>query len=239
MFKIYLAILALFALYPDVVQTKLKNLGIKLIYNAIYFYSACQIKLKQTYNYLLPYFKGERIIDKLKIEEFDINTNNIITISGYILDEINENEIDNQNKLFIVSTTATPNKLIIDKNNICLDAEISNITFIALYLNYNGVRYNINLKTNEFNYYLVGNIIDKNFVQYYINTVLNLNFSYTENELTTYQLELMDHNVNMVFLNHEQSIFIDKDGYYIINNKVNQEGEVVIDSNEGNVEEPK
>jgi hypothetical protein len=78
-------------------------------------------------------------------------------------------------------------------------------------------------------------------VQYYINTVLNLNFSYTENELTTYQLELMDHEVNMIYLNHEQSIVIDKDGYYIINNGGEQEGEgeVFIDSNEGSVEGPK
>jgi hypothetical protein len=237
MLKIYLAILVLFAFYPDFMRTKFKTLSIKVIYNSIYFYSACQIKFNQCYNYLLPYFKGERIIDELKIEEFDIDTNNLITISGYILDEINNSE----NKLFIVSTTASPNKIIIDKNNICLDPEISNITFIALYLNYNGMRHNINLKTDDFNYYLVGNIINKNFVQYYINTVLNLNFSYTENELTTYQLELMDHEVNMIYLNHEQSIVIDKDGYYIINNGGEQEGEgeVFIDSNEGSVEGPK
>jgi hypothetical protein len=78
--------------------------------------------------------------------------------------------------------------------------------------------YNINLKTDEFNYYLVGNIIDKYFVQYYINTVLNLNFSYKELEIKTYQLELVDHNVNIINLNFEQSIIIEKDGYRIVNN---------------------
>jgi hypothetical protein len=74
------------------------------------------------------------------------------------------------------------------------------------------------LKTN-INYYLVGNKIDKYFVQYYINTVLCLKFSYAEPEIATYELELIDHEVNMVCLSSEQSIIIDKDDYHIINNK--------------------
>ena len=56
-------------------------------------------------------------------------------------------------------------------------------------------------------------------MQYYINTVLCLKFSYAEPEITTYELELIDHEVNMVCLSSEQSIIIDKDDYHIINNK--------------------
>jgi hypothetical protein len=221
MFEIYLAILGLFALSslkPDFV----KAVGIKIVYNTIYFYSACQIKCTQAYNYLIPYFKNNENINQIKIDLFDINTNKLINILEKDLQDIVKDNlyiatIDNINNVNKNKSSIT-NKLIIDKNSVCLAFDVSNITFIALYLNYNDMLYNINLKTDEFNYYLVGNIIDKYFVQYYINTVLNLNFSYKELEIKTYQLELVDHNVNIINLNFEQSIIIEKDGYRIVNN---------------------
>ena len=231
MFQLYLAILGIIAflsLKPDFC----KSIGIKLIYNIIYFYSACQIKCTQAYNYLLPYFKSDEIIDKVTIEQFNIYTNDLVTTSKHTLDVADIGyELNNElNKLFIVSKScddslnaSITNKLIIDKNNVCLLFDVSKIIFVALYLNYNSVRYNINLKTNDFNYYLVGNVIDKYFVQYYINTVLGLKFSYTDPEITTYQLELLDNNVNMVYLNYDQSIFIDKDRYHIINKDESEE----------------
>ena len=241
MFQLYLAILALIAflsLKPEFMRNKVKSICIKLIYNIIYFYSACQIKCNQAYNYLLPYFKNDEVIDKVTMEQFNTDTGELLTITKHILDIADKFE----NKLFIVSKNIInnvgnnvsgddglgsnnilmTNKLIIDKNNICLSFDTSNITFIALYLNYNGQRYNINLKTDDVNYYLVGNKIDKNFVKYYINTVLCLKFSYAEPEIKTYELELMDHEVNIVYLTSEQSIIIDKDGYHIINNENNE-----------------
>jgi hypothetical protein len=236
MFEIYLAILGLFALSslkPDFV----KAVGIKIVYNTIYFYSACQIKCTQAYNYLIPYFKNNENINQIKIDLFDINTNKLTNILEKDLQDIvkdnlyiaNIDGINNVNK----NKSSITNKLIIDKNSVCLAFDVSNITFIALYLNYNDMLYNINLKTDEFNYYLVGNIIDKYFVQYYINTVLNLNFSYKELEIKTYQLELVDHNVNIINLNFEQSIIIEKDGYRIVNNLQ----DVVEDKVEDKVEE--
>ena len=65
----------------------------------------------------------------------------------------------------------------------------------------------------------MGNIIDKQFVQYYINNILKLNFCYKEEDLLSYQLELMDREVNMVILNPCQYILIEKDSYQILNDK--------------------
>jgi hypothetical protein len=243
MFEIYLAILGLFALSslkPDFV----KAVGIKIVYNTIYFYSACQIKCTQAYNYLIPYFKNNENINQIKIDLFDINTNKLINILEKDLQDIVKDNlyiatIDNINNVNKNKSSIT-NKLIIDKNSVCLAFDVSNITFIALYLNYNDMLYNINLKTDEFNYYLVGNIIDKYFVQYYINTVLNLNFSYKELEIKTYQLELVDHNVNIINLNFEQSIIIEKDGYRIVNNLQDVvEVEVEVEDKVEEVEEEK
>jgi hypothetical protein len=230
MFQIYLAILALFAL-SSLNSDFVKTTGIKIIYNTIYFYSACQIKCTQAYNYLLPYFKSDEVIDQIKIEGFNIETNKLTNILEKDLQNIVNDTL--LNTLYIVSentsnninsnNTSATNKLILDKNIICLAFDVSNITFIALYLNYNGMLYNINLKTDDLNYYLVGNKIDKHFVQYYINTVLGLKFSYAKSEMKTYQLELVDHNVNIINLNSEQSIVIDKNDYRIINNEDDEE----------------
>jgi len=207
----------MFQEYLDAFIFYLKIIGIKILYNIIYIYSACQIKCNQGCNYLLPYFKGDDQNDSLKIEQFDISANKLTNILEKDLSNAVKNTLFNI--LYIATNikngTVIANKLIIDKKCVCLEFDMSNITFIALYLNYNDMRYNINLKTDEFNYYLVGNVIDKDFIQYYINTVLNLKFSYVESEILSYQLELIDNDVKMLCLNAEQSIIIEKDGYKI------------------------
>jgi len=223
MYQIYLALLMLLASCSIDIQNTLKIFAIKLIYNVIYFYSACQIKCAQVHAHLLPYFKNNtsNTNDKLTIEYFDISANKFIDTDLATIDEI-------QNKLIIISNTRiqhrdkllTVDKRIVSDIEVIEEPDVSEITFIALYLNYNDMRYNINLKTNDFNYYVVGNIIDKRFVQYYINTVLNLSFSYLETKMATYQLELMDHDVIMTSLTGEQSIIIEKQGYRICNTEL-------------------
>jgi len=109
------------------------------------------------------------------------------------------------------------NKKIINNLDNCeFKFEISDITFIALYLNYNDVRYNINLKTDEFNFYVVGNIINKSFIQYYIKNILHDNILIKTDEIPfLYKLELMDHEVNVIELNEKQYIIIEKNGYRV------------------------
>jgi hypothetical protein len=208
---------------------KCKTNFVIITYNIIYFYSVCQIKCNQLYDKILlnlDMFKKKtenELIDNIELFDLSTNKNKIFTE--------NEQQIFNQmvlsirdpNNLLIISKSAHQkniNKKIINKKidaNICnYDFDISKIAFIALYLNYNDVRYNINLKTEEFNYYLVGNIIDKQFVQYYINNILKLKFCYKEEDLLSYQLELMDHEVNIIILNACQYILIEKDSYQIL-----------------------
>ena len=218
MFQIYLAIFAIVSLCvcnPNFafIKDKLKMISIKIIYNIIYYYSVCQIKCNQVCSYLLPYFKSAEIINLIKIEQFDFNTNKLTTILEKELGLVDKLK----NDLFIVSDASSKSLIIANKIETCdFTFDQSEIVFIALYLNYNDERYNINLKTDEFNYYLVGNVIDKRFIQYYINTVLKLKFNYEKNK-ETYQLELMDHEVNMINLDANQSIIVEKKGYRIVN----------------------
>ena len=234
MFKIVLIFLTIIfykILTISSIQESLKQspLLTKVGYNIIYFYSICQIKCNQLYNNFLPYlemFKNEnKLIDDINtqtLELFDLSTNKNKNITD------NEQQIFNQmvlsirspNNILIMSELLNQkyiHKKIINKKTWNFDFDVSKITFIALYLNYNDARYNINLKTEAFNYYLVGNIIDKQFVQYYINNILKLPFNYEKEDMLSYQLELMDHEVNMISLNACQSIIIEKDSYQILN----------------------
>ena len=212
------------------IQERLKQSSIlsRVGYNIIYFYSVCQIKYNQTYNNILFYletFNENKLINDIKIqtiqttELFDLNTNKnkIFTEKEQQIFNQIVSSIQSPNNILIISELL--NKKIINKNtwNFDFNFDVSKITFIALYLNYNDIRYNIILKTEAFNYYLVGNIIDKRFVQYYINNILKLPFYYKEEAMDSYQLELMDHEVNMISLNACQSIVIEKNKYNIVN----------------------
>ena len=66
------------------------------------------------------------------------------------------------------------------------------------------------------NYYVVDNVINSAFVKYYLINVLQTTID--TDKPFVYTLELMDHNVSMVYLDETQSIIIQKDGYKIEDN---------------------
>ena len=94
------------------------------------------------------------------------------------------------------------------------EAELSNIKFIALYLKYIDKCYSIELFKDNNNYYVVGNVINIAFLKYYLINVLNVTIDISSKPFT-YTLELMDHNVKMVYINETESIVIQKDDYII------------------------
>jgi hypothetical protein len=89
--------------------------------------------------------------------------------------------------------------------------ELSEIQFLALYLKHDDNNHIINLCEGKKNYYVVDNVINSAFVKYYLINVLKVTFDTSKQFV--YTLELMDHNVSMVYLNETQSIVIQKDGY--------------------------
>lgn len=106
--------------------------------------------------------------------------------------------------------------------------ELSNIKFIALYLKYDDKTYTIDLNHNNNNNYIIGNVFNNAFFKYYLTNILNI---VMDNDKTfLYQLELMDHNVNMVCLNEKQSIIIEKDDYKIVDNIITKEVTDVVET---------
>lgn len=92
--------------------------------------------------------------------------------------------------------------------------EVSNIKFIALIIFYENKDIPIELSSCDYNYYIVGNIIDKPFIMYFIKNILKDN-SIGNSSLFKYKLTLYDHNANINQLDESQSIVIYKDDYSI------------------------
>jgi hypothetical protein len=206
--------------YFNLIKNILQNIGIKVAYNIIYFYGVCQIKSNQLYNYICSFIPDSLKLSikdeaKTQVEVFDITTNKIVFEKEYDETFNKIQKFDNPVVILISDSSNVNKKILYDfEPEICKQFETSDVTFIALYLNYNNVRYNINLKTDKYNYYLIGNEINKLFLQYYINVILN-NINFVIDNEKSYTLELMDHEVNMMYLDINQSIIFEKNGYRI------------------------
>jgi hypothetical protein len=209
-------------------------------YYTIYVYSFCQIVFSKTMNVCVPYINlaVKRIfnaISKPTIELIpDVKELNSTTLK----------KIDTVDGNLVLVKSSTNDVIILDKMPESLDNlkyEVSDVRFLAIHFSFNmpisgaemtelepllcsssmrkGVKHNvsenhiIDLYNNEANYYVVGNKLDIKFFKYYLRNVLNIK---VDNESPfEYKLEIMDHNVNMIYVNEKQSILIEKDSYEI------------------------
>jgi hypothetical protein len=94
--------------------------------------------------------------------------------------------------------------------------EPSSIRFLALYMKMlnDDSKHIIELFNKDMNFYIVGNVINSEFLKYYLQNILQITVD--KNSPFIYTLELMDQNIEMVYLNETQSIVLKKDDYEII-----------------------
>ena len=120
---------------------------------------------------------------------------------------------------FIIKTF--PNKNILRKifytkyeiDNIFLESDIK---FLLIELKIGENIYKIDLKTENFNYYLVDNKFTKDFFIFYIRIHLNKNYELNDND--KYSLKILDHNVNNIeieFTNKNECIVLEKSAYKV------------------------
>ena len=186
--------------------------------------------------------KRNIISNKMCKKEVDTNSPQVKTIVTFFNEgvQINKEELltcFNETDVTKVNTTGNYDLLVI--SDVCEDSreniiifskitdtsnskyELSNIQFLALYLKHNDNNHIINLCESNKNYYVVDNVINSAFVKYYLINVLQTTID--TDKPFVYTLELMDHNVSMVYLDETQSIIIQKYGYKIeYNTKVCQ-----------------
>lgn len=199
--------------YPDeykIFATHMKNLFVNISYNSIYYCSKCQIFFMNIRNGLDLFIEENPLLSKIKngINKLHIYSkkldNNVEYYSdyGFCVYNYNDNNIINK-QLFYENSDHKIN-------------EKSDIRFMLIEFKNGENIYKIDLKTDKFNYYLVGNKFTKNFFIFYIKTHINKNSEFSDDN--NYTLKFIDHDVNMVridFTDNNESILLEKNGYKI------------------------
>lgn len=216
---------------------------VKVGYAFIYMYSCCQIFLNKVIRVSNPYVMSVRdkvhdylvkkniISDKMCKRDVDTNSSQIKTIVAFFNEgvQISKEELSTRfNEVDVTKYVPTAHYDLVIVSDLCENGrenivtfsktpfinsnyELSDIQFFALYLKHNDNNHIINLCEGNKNYYVVGNIINSAFLKYYLINVLKVTID--TSKPFVYTLEVMDHNVSMIYLDEKQSIMIQKDGY--------------------------
>ena len=93
--------------------------------------------------------------------------------------------------------------------------KLSDIKFILVELIVKEKKYKIDLLTKTQNFYIIDNILDKNFFLYYLKNIHKDKIDLIENE---FKVKIIDHNVNVVEINFQDknSIILGEKDYKII-----------------------
>ena len=221
--------------FQEKYPTEYNNFIVNVSYTFIHFFSQVQLfgmKCKNKINMWLDsnnYLKN--IIDNLhnsdsETEENEITvtqfTNGNIIMKKYVKEHQNNFEVK-ENCLYIFDNFEKGHSIISRSQVFPEDYEVSNIKFLMVELNVCDKKLKIDLMTEDENYYIVQNVLDKDFFFYYmvthshdypdLNIVEDLKKSLIENAT----VKIIDDNANIVEIDFSknQSIVILKDTYTI------------------------
>ena len=209
--------------YPD----KYQELIVSISYNLIYLYSKAQIL----------YMNLIRVVNK-KIEENpnllklrnDLDLllkpkSGIITMLDYIkngnsVNITSDTECDFMIYSWLDNTKNCANKkLVYDLKEPLSFTEVSDVKFLLIELKVGeNNSHKIDLKTDEFNFYLVGNSFTKQFFIYYLKQIVKSTEEIKDDDKIN--LKFIDHDVNTIdldFTDKNENIILEKTGYKLSN----------------------
>ena len=212
--------------YPD----KYQEMIVSISYNLIYLYSKAQILYANLIKVLNKKIEENPNLLKLK-NDFDLlmkPKSGIVTMIEYVRDGNPANIIsdkgDDECDFMIYSwlddtKTCVNKKLMYDLKEHLSFSEVSDIKFLLVELKIGeNSSHKINLKTDEFNFYMVGNRFTKQFFAYYFKQILKNNEEIKDDDI--FNIKIIDHEVNTVeldFTDKNESILLEKNGYKLLN----------------------
>ena len=209
--------------YPD----KYQELIVSISYNLIYLYSKAQIL----------YMNLIRVVNK-KIEENpnllklrnDLDLllkpkSGIITMLDYIKNGNSVNITSDTECDFMVyswldnTKNCVNKKLVYDLKEPLSFSEVSDVKFLLIELKVGeNNSHKIDLKKDEFNFYLVGNSFTKQFFIYYLKQIVKSTEEIKDDDKIN--LKFIDHDVNTIdldFTDKNENIILEKTGYKLSN----------------------
>jgi hypothetical protein len=209
-------------------------------YNFIYIFSYFQIKYNIIYKQLTNFITGINRNEYLyNVELFDFSKNKIIVTCCDNLNKfddeykqiygVNKNDVimmvkNNSNKLvkivhssdkkfnnyMLINDMSDNIKFITLNKNLCNDKFVkTKYKFISISVTYKDKTYIID--TSNINYYVVGNLIDKHFIKYFMQK-----YYITIIDDDKYKVEIMDHNFKLFELKQTYSIHLEENNYFLL-----------------------
>lgn len=197
-----------------------KNYFISCSYNIIYIYSKIQIIFAKYNKKLNETIESNRILLKIKnsfTSIIETNKNNVIQLKEDNFGFTIFNKFDLNNGC--VNSKIIQDISSLHEDNI--EFELSTIQFILIEFIIGDKTFKIELKNKKCNFYIVGNILTRDFFVYYLKNIQEPSFilnkeNIKEDKLT---IKFLDHEVNMfefVFTDKNEHIIIGKTGYKLI-----------------------
>jgi hypothetical protein len=206
---------------------KYEEIIISFSYNVIYVYSKAQILYMNIVKTLNKKIEETPKLLKLK-NDLDLllnQKNGAVTMvefikNGILTDNLSMTECD-----FVLYSRLDDSKKCLNKKIVydldeSIDVyEVSDIKFLLVELKIGTDTYKIELKTDAYNFYIVGNRFTKQFFKYYLTEILKITES-----VDKFSLHIIDHTVNNVeldFSDENAHILLEKTEYKvsIINNE--------------------
>jgi hypothetical protein len=233
---------ALIIILNDYLQRKFPEKYGEILINvslhSIKLYSHCQIYFIKLQNYIKSVtekHEGLKIIAN-QIALFmnksekqnsisEINESGEIYMK-YFTDILDVGFEPNDKNLFVFSDNKNANNsyvnhVILRSQPFSTEYEVSNIKFLMSELKIGENSYKIDLKTNNDNYYIVNNILDKKFFDYflYVQQICKIN-DVNYREVDNFILKIIDQNANLkeFEISEKKYIEVKKDDYNYIEN---------------------
>ena len=192
-------------------------------FNLVYAFSVIQIKIKQVQRYILNANPGlTKLLETYNKTRIKNTINFILERKIIFSTTILTPDIDHpKNHDFIIySDSKTINKKLltevsVDEN---YDYEMADIQFMLVELKIENNTYKIDLKSDAYNFYVVGNCFTKKFFVYYLTEILKPTQQFDNDN--KFIIKIIDHDVNSIefeFTDKNESIMLEKNGYKLLN----------------------
>ena len=233
-FSFYFFNVAFKNLYPETYN----NYLMKISYCGVYGFTTVQMKLIQTRRYIANKYNSFLLFSpsvKKYINifcEYFVKTQDVEYISNGEVIETSSKKWLLQNYKKIEPDENSIHKMTIYTNGINkkilsyvpfeeshYNCEKTNYKFILIEIQIYSEIKKIDLTTDDYNYMLVDNVINKDFVIYFLKThypkyVKIVNYYYSDN-LDKYTIKILDQDVNEIVLNQYNYLTLKKDSYKI------------------------
>jgi hypothetical protein len=205
-------------MYPQ----KYEETLIQLSLNLINLYSKCQIVFTKVFKYTNEFSETNPYVKKIIDEIYKVNIvkNEICQIKNtgeiivkYYTDDKEKYFDYYSNDLYIYSDNKDKcvNKVILHMQPFTSEYEVSDLRFLMVELIISNDTFKIDLKTDEYNYYIVNNILDKKFFVFFLTyyKICNLsNYCHNINSIEKFNIKIIDQNVKIKELEISDSKFI-------------------------------